>query len=192
MGGGRSLYSGEQAESDSEGEDDNGFPEERSQQKRRGCKPSTDLMGRSGSPPDMDWQEPVGLKRGSPSGGTTSGAAHRPASAARGEHCTPAGRGTGKPAWERLRGLPGQGRGARGWPKGWDPGRRFQEAGKETEVTTLQGDESEDEARLFGLREVDGEGSAEEDGAFPSSAGKDGKDSADEGVPPPPEVHHRR
>ena len=43
MGGGRSLYSGEQAESDSEGEDDNGFPEERSQQKRRGRNPSTDL-----------------------------------------------------------------------------------------------------------------------------------------------------
>ena len=59
-------------------------------------------------------------------------------------------------------------------------------------MTTLQGDESEDEARLFGLREVDGEGSAEEDDAFPSSAGKDGKDSADEGEPPPPEGHHRR
>ena len=84
------------------------------------------------------------------------------------------GRGTGTPAWERLQGLPGQGRGEQGWPKGRDPGGRFQEAGKETEVTILQGDESEDEERLFGLREVDGEGSADEDDAFPSSAGEDG------------------
>ena len=68
MGGGRSLYSGEQAESDSEGEDDDGFPEERSQQKRRGCNPSTDLRGRSGSPHDMDWREPDGLKGAAPVG----------------------------------------------------------------------------------------------------------------------------
>ena len=54
MGGGRSLYYGEQTESDSAGEGDDGFPEVRSQQKRRGRNPSTDLRGRSGSPPDMD------------------------------------------------------------------------------------------------------------------------------------------
>ena len=48
MGGGRSLYFGEQAESDSQGEDDDGFPEEKSQQKRRGRNPSTDLGGRNG------------------------------------------------------------------------------------------------------------------------------------------------
>ena len=108
MGGGRSLYSGEQAESDSEGEDDNGFPEERSQQKRRGRNPSTDLRGRSGSPPNMDRREPVGLKRGSPSGGTTSGAAHRPALVQRGEHCAPVGRRTESPSGEKLQGPPGR------------------------------------------------------------------------------------
>ena len=53
-------------------------------------------------------------------------------------------------------------------------------------MTTLQGDESEDEERLFGLRKVDGEGSADEDDAFPLSAGEDGEDSANEGEPPPP------
>ena len=54
MGGGRSLQSGEQMESDSEGEDNDRFLEERSRQKRRGCNPSPDLRGQSGSPPDMD------------------------------------------------------------------------------------------------------------------------------------------
>ena len=54
MGGGRSLQSGEQMESNSEGEDNDRFLEERSRQKRRGCNPSPDLRGQSGSPPDMD------------------------------------------------------------------------------------------------------------------------------------------
>ena len=51
-------------------------------------------------------------------------------------------------------------------------------------MNTLQEDESEDEEWLFGLREMGGEESAEEDNAFTSSAGEDSEGSTDEGAPP--------
>ena len=52
-------------------------------------------------------------------------------------------------------------------------------------MNTLQEDESEDEEGLFGLREMGGEESAEEDNAFPASTDQDSEESTDEGEPPP-------
>ena len=53
-------------------------------------------------------------------------------------------------------------------------------------MNTLQEDESEDEEWLFGLREMGGEESAEEDNAFPWSADEDSEESTEEGEPTSP------
>ena len=53
-------------------------------------------------------------------------------------------------------------------------------------MNTLQEGESEDEEWLFGLSEMGGEESAEEDNAFPLSADENSEESTDEGEPPSP------
>ena len=104
------------------------------------------------------------------------GTGRRLEEAPRGEHCAPAGRRSKTPSGEKL--------GGRGWTAGWDPAGRFKEARKAGDVNTLQEDESEEEEWLFGLREMGGGESAEEDNTFLSSADKDSEESTDEGGPP--------
>ena len=111
--------------------------------------------------------------------------------------------GTGRRLEEAPRGEPrasadrrtktpsGEQRGGRGWTAGWDPAGRVKEARKAGEVNTLQEDESEEEERLFGLREMGGGESAEEDNAFLSSADEDSEESTDEGGHRQPEGYHR-